>query len=226
MDFGFGSVSAVSNSKKRLAPWGIYDVVFNGCEIKEFDGKSDPTQHYKVLQINFDSEDGYYSESLFFPKTGDDVRPKRQNKNGGEYEEPSNWERTRQFIAQLATVLNPDGYRKMCEMSDKFKSFDDICKAFIAITDSKKGTAIQLKLAGKLKNGMVEACIPKFLAIDKNTNKVFVGSNFVGKNLFFNTYEEGQRAQFLNAKPTPMQDVVLVPEEDKVEGLDLSSLIE
>ncbi len=112
----------------------------------------------------------------------------------------------------------------MQEMSSKFKGFEDMCKALIAITDSKKGTKTNLKLIGKTRqDGTVEAVLPKFVAVNKQ-GELFVSDNFIGNNLFFTPYEEGKRAEFLNAKPTNMPDNV--PEEDKVEGLDLSSLID
>lgn len=224
-NFDFDSTSAVSNSKKRLNPWDIYKVKFNGCEIREFDRKSDPTQHYKVLQVNFEGDDGYYSESIFFPKDGDTEVKEYPSSNGGTYKVPSNWDRTKYFIAQLATVLNPEGFKKMCSMTGKFKTFDDMCKALITITDPKKGTEIELKLVGKTKkDGTVEACLPKFVAYNKE-GQLFVSDNFIGKNLFFSPWEEGKRAQFKNAKPTPVEDITILT-EDKVEGLDLSSLYE
>lgn len=224
-DFNISTTPATSSSKRRLAPWGIYPVKFNGCEIVEFDGKKDPTQHYKTLRVSFEGEDGYFSETIFFPKESDAVRQKYQNAQGHDYEVPSDWERTKTFIAQLATVINPDGFKKMQEMSSKFKGFEDMCKALIAITDPKKGTETNLKLIGKTKqDGTVEAVLPKFVAVNKE-GSLFVSDNFIGNNLFFTPYEEGKRAQYLNAKPSVMPEET-VPEEDKVEGLDLSSLID
>lgn len=224
-DFNISNTPAVSTSKKRLAPWNIYPVTFNGCEIVEFDGKKDTTQHYKTLRVSFEGENGYYTETIFFPKESDGVRQKYQNSQGHEYETPSNWERTKTFIAQLATVLNPKGFEKMQEMSSKFKGFEDMCKALIAITDPKKGTKTNLKLVGRTKqDGTVEPVLPKFVVVNKE-GELFVSDNFIGENLYFTPYEEGKRAEFQNAKPTKMPDND-VPEEDKVEGLDLSSLID
>lgn len=224
-DFNFGSESAVSNSKKRLAPWDIYKVRFNGCEISEFDGKKDPSQHYKTLKVNFEGDEGYYTETIFFPKDGDTEVKEYPSSNGGTYKVPSNWDRTKKFIAQLATVINPEGFKKMCSMASKFKNFEDMCKALIAITDPKKGMEVELKLIGRAKNdGTIEACLPKFVAYNKE-GQLFVSDNFIGKNLFFSPWEEGKRAQYKNVKPTPVEDIA-IPAEDKVEGLDLSSLIE
>lgn len=38
-NFGISAESAVRNSRRPLAPWGIYDVKFMGCEVREFAGK-------------------------------------------------------------------------------------------------------------------------------------------------------------------------------------------
>lgn len=229
-DFNISNVQAVSNSKKALAPWGIYDVEFKGCEVKEFQGKTDPTLTFKVLKTRFEGEEGYFEETIFFPKESDAVRQKYQNAQGHDYEVASNWERTKTFIAQLATVLNPEGFKKMQEMSSKFKGFDDMCKALITILTPKIGTKTKIKLIGRTKqDGTVEAVLPKFVGVNKE-GQLFTSDNFIGDNLYFKPFEEGKRAAFLNAKPTPMaaaNDPILnIPEADRVEGLDLSSLIE
>ena len=71
-NFGISAESAVRNTRRPLSAWNIHEVEFKGCEIREFDGKKDPTAHYKVLAINFENEDGYFSLTNFFPKDGDD----------------------------------------------------------------------------------------------------------------------------------------------------------
>lgn len=224
-DFSINNVQATSSSKKTLNAWGIYSVEFKGCKVEEFQGRKDPSQSYKVLRTRFEGADGYYEETIFFPREEDAVRPKYQNAQGHDYEVPSAWERTKYFIAQLATVINPEGFKKMQEMSSKFKGFEDMCNALITITNPKIGMQTNLKLIGKTKqDGTVTAVLPKFVAINKE-GTLFVSDNFIGENLFFTPYEEGKRAQFLNATPTVMADDP-IPAEDKVEGLDLSSLID
>ena len=107
------------------------------------------------------------------------------------------------FIAQVAEVLNPEGFKKMQAASAKFRSFDDVVTAFIKITDSAKGKETNLKLVGRTQNGNVVASLPKFVAINKNGEK-FTCDNFVGDKLFFSAYEESKKAEYLSAKPTNM----------------------
>ena len=139
-NFGISAESAVRNTRRPLSAWNIHEVEFKGCEIREFDGKKDPTAHYKVLSINFENEDGYFSLTNFFPKDGDDERREYDGKNGGKVTMPSNFETLMAIVKQTAQVLNPAGFEKMQAASSKFKSFDDVAKALIQITDKVKGT--------------------------------------------------------------------------------------
>ena len=205
-EFNFGSLAttqATSNVQQRLKPWGIYPVKFSGARKETIKGKKDPNAVYEILKVRFDGADGYYEESIFYPKDGDEKRPIRTSKEGHEYQGASSFDRTMTFIAQVAEVLNPEGFKKMQAASAKFRSFDDVVTAFIKITDSAKGKETNLKLVGRTQNGNVVASLPKFVAINKNGEK-FTCDNFVGDKLFFSACEESTKAEYLNAKPTTM----------------------
>lgn len=205
-EFNFGSLAttqATSNIQQRLKPWDIYPVKFSGARIETIQGRKDPSQTYTILKVRFDGEDGFYEESIFYPKDGDDVRPEYTSKDGHKYLGASSFDRTMTFIAQVAEVLNPDGFAKMQAASSKFKSFDDVAKAFIKITDKAKGKETKLKLVGRTQNGNLQAALPKFVAVNKQGER-FCCDNFLGEKLFFSAYEEGKRAEYTNAKPTSM----------------------
>lgn len=228
-EFNFGSLattSAVSTSTPRLKPWNIYDVKFSGARIDEVAGKKDPSQTYTILKVRFDGEEGYHEESIFYPKAGDDQRPVYTSKDGHEYEGASSFDRTMMFIAQVAQVLNPEGFTKMQAASSKFRSFDDVAKSFIQITDKAKGKETKLKLVGRNQNGSIQASLPKFVAINKQGER-FCCDNFLGDKLFFTSYEEGKRAEYLNAKPTTMDSPIdsLNTVEDTEGELDFESLL-
>lgn len=221
-EFNFGSLAttqATSNVQQRLKPWGIYSVKFAGARKETIQGKKDPNATYEILKVRFDGEDGYYEESIFYPKDGDDQRPTYTSKDGHEYQGASSFDRTMTFIAQVAEVLNPEGFKKMQEASSKFKSFDDVVKAFITITDKVKGKETKLKLVGRTQNGNVVAALPKFVAVNKNGEK-FTCDNFLGDRLFFSAYEETKKAEYLNAKPTEMSnsDSTMATNVDGVSG--------
>ena len=227
-NFNIDTKPVVRNTRQQLKPWNIYDVKFTGCEIREFDGKKDPTAHYKVLAINFENEDGVFSVNQFFPKEGDDVRRSYDGKNGGKVEMPSNFETLMAIVKQTAMVLNPKGFEAMQAASSKFKSFDDVASALIKITDKVKGTETKLKLVGRNRDGKVVAEIPRILGINKE-GEAFVADNYIGSKLFFSDYEEGKRAEYLNSKPTDMEkkddlDNIASEQENNDDEFDLANL--
>lgn len=233
-NFNFGSLAttqATSNVQQHLKPWGIYPVKFSGAHKETIQGRKDPNATYEILKVRFDGTDGYYEESIFYPKDGDEKRPVYKSSDGHEYEGASSFERTMTFIAQVAEVLNPEGFKKMQAASAKFKSFDDVVKAFIKITDSVKGKETNLKLIGRTQNGNIVSSLPKFVAINKNGEK-FTCDNFIGDKLFFSAYEESKKAEYNNAKPTNMEEnnsTVAQEVDGKVTGsedsIDFDSLL-
>ena len=200
MNFGFSTASAVRNTRRPLAPWGIYKVKFTGAEIAIFKGSKDPSVEYKVLRFNFENEDGYYSESLFFPKEGDDVDREYEN-NGGTMKFPSNFKVTMSTVKQTLQVLSPKGWEAVQKASAKFKSFDDVANAAIKVLDKVKGTETEIKLVGRVSKGKIVAKIPTIIRYNKE-GELYVSDNYIGTKLYFTDYEEGERNKYLNAKPT------------------------
>ena len=230
MNFAISKESAVRNVRRQLAPWNIYDVTFVGCEVREFKGTKDPNVTYQVLDIKFENEDGYFTVTRFFPKQGDDVRRKLPNKKGGEREVASNFEELMNIVKQTAEVLTPEGFKKMSELSSKFKSFDDVAKALIAITDKVKGTKTKIKLVGRTRDNRVVAEIPTITSVFDGV--ATITDNYIGNKLFFTPYEEGKRNEYLKGTPTDMEKVPAsdplmgVAQEAPVEEeLDLESLL-
>lgn len=221
----FGDLDAVASGNRRLAPWGIYKVKFVSAKKDSITGKKDTSKTYDVLKIRFEGEDGYYEESVFYPF--DDQFFERRtftNRDGGEYQMPSNWERVQAMLAQLGTVLNKEGFEKFQAASRKgaFKSFDDVIKSFVKIMEPAVGKETNLKLVGHTdKNGNINAVLPKFVAINKE-GKLFVSDNFVGEKLYFSAYEERQKATMENAKPTnmPSNDDLGIDKTESKESLD------
>ena len=230
MNFAISKESAVRNVRRQLAPWNIYDVTFVGCEVREFKGTKDPNVTYQVLDIKFENEDGYFTVTRFFPKQGDDVRRKLPNKKGGEREVASNFEELMNIVKQTAEVLTPEGFKKMSELSSKFKSFDDVAKALIAITDKVKGTKTKIKLVGRTRDNRVVAEIPTITSVFDGV--ATITDNYIGNKLFFTPYEEGKRNEYLKGTPTDMEKVPasdplmgVAQETPAEEELDLESLL-
>jgi hypothetical protein len=201
-NFGISKESAVKTVRPQLKPWNIYDVKFMGCEVREFAGKKNPNETYKVLDIKFENEDGYFTVTKFFPKQGDDVRREVDAKNGGKRELASNFEELMNIVKQTAEVLNPEGFKKMSELSSKFKSFDDVAKTLIAVTDRVKGCETKIKLVGRNRDNRIVAEIPNITSVFDGV--ATITDNYIGNKLFFSDYEEGRRAEYLKSKPTEM----------------------
>ena len=210
-NFGISKDSAVKIVRPQLKPWNIYDVKFMGCEVREFAGKKNPNEVYKVLDIKFENEDGYFTVTKFFPKQGDDVRREVDAKNGGKRELASNFEELMNVVKQTAEVLNPEGFKKMSELSSKFKSFDDVANTLVKITDKVKGCETKIKLVGRNRDNRVVAEIPNITGVFDGV--ATITDNYIGNKLFFSDYEEKKRAEYLNSAPTAM------PEKAKVDPL-------
>lgn len=237
-NFGISKDSAVKTVRPQLKPWNIYDVKFIGCEIAEGTSKNDPSKAWKRLDIKFENEEGYFNVPLWFPKEGDNERRSTKGKNGGIVAFPSNFEVLMATVAQAAQILNPAGFEKMQALSSRFKSFDDVAKVLIQITEKVKGTETKLKLIGSNYNGKVTTKIPNVLAVSNSGDyanmaiedrPTYIADNFIGDKLFFNDYEEGLRSEYLNSKPTVMKsssnDVSVTDNSTDDEELDLESLL-
>ena len=229
-NFGISKDSAVKTVRPQLKPWNIYDVKFMGCEVREFAGKKNPNEVYKVLDIKFENEDGYFTVTKFFPKQGDDVRREVDAKNGGKRELASNFEELMNVVKQTAEVLNPEGFKKMSELSSKFKSFDDVANILVKITDRVKGCDTKIKLVGRNRDNRVVAEIPNITGVFDGV--ATITDNYIGNKLFFSDYEEKKRAEYLNSTPTtmaekakvdPLMDADDLPMDDS--ELDLDNLL-
>lgn len=221
-NFGISKESAVRTVRPQLKPWNIYDVKFMGCEVREFQGKKDPNVTYKVLDIKFENEDGYFTVTKFFPKAGDDKRLEVETKNGGKRELASNFEELMNIVKQTAEVLNPEGFKKMSELSSKFRSFDDVAKTLIAVTDKVKGCETKIKLIGRNRDNRVVAEIPNITSVFDGV--ATITDNYIGSKLFFSDYEEGRRSEYLKSRPTEMStpkvDPILAVDDDLPAGDD------
>lgn len=209
--FNLGNVQAMPTKKPLLAPWGIYDVKFKGCKIDQFNGKREDNKDitYHVFKINFSNDQGYYTETIFYPneKSGDRTHGKNEETNH-EYYLPSQIETTMQIISQLCTVLNPTDYEAGC--SQTFTNFDDLCKFVIKITDPKIDTTVKIKLRGKKDkdSGIVNPVLPNLCRVD-NDEQLVVCDVFIGDKVAWTPYELSQIKKFKSggtAKPTQMPE--------------------
>ena len=228
------------SSVKYLRPYNIYDnVTISNVETKE--GTSASGNNWKSIQITFSCDEGSYTHSIFYVGEKKDFeRGEMDMPNGGKRELPSSWERTRDTMAAIGFAFFPDDFAKLQTVSSKAKTFDDIAKAFISMANKNKGkNPTKMKLVGRNNNGTVYATLPNCTGIaeakdEKRAadNNVSVGEWYTwmvspfGNNLSFTAYEEKQRDNLNNAKPTPAPTVSTpVVEETPTEEIDFDSLL-
>jgi hypothetical protein len=139
------------------------------------------------------------------------------------------------FVKQTVEVLNPEGFKTMSELSSKFKSFDDVAKVMIKVTDKMKGCETKIKLIGRNRDNRVVAEIPNITSVFDGEAKIT--DNYIGDKLFFSNYELDQRDAYLKAAPTdmkkkeetkkadPLMDVAEDTEVPEDDNLDLDTLL-
>lgn len=234
MNFDFGSLATVqlSSDIKYLKPYNIYDnVSYDGYEITQ--GTSEKGNNWKRLTLTFKSKEGIYKESIFYfdhTNQADITRPEFDMPNGGKREAPSKAENVMAEVAAIGHAFNPEGFKKMQQISSKFKSCDDVLTALVKILEQTKGKVqTSMKLVGRNNNGRVYASLPKPLGIiqeDNGTWRTFPVAMF-GENLTFSSYEMGKKQEYESAKPTNMDTTVEnnIDASVNTEEIDFESLL-
>jgi hypothetical protein len=206
-EFNFGNLANTqvsASSVRHLKPYTITKVKWDGAELTS--GTAKTGKDWKCLILHFVSDEGVHDERVFIP---DHTNPKDvedtevEQPNGGKKVFPSNAKYFMQLIAHIAGILNPEGFAKMQAASAKFRSFDDMVKAFIQVTDKVKGKETNLKLVHVTRDGSNYAAFPRSLGVNSKGETFPI--NIIGEDLFFSNYEEGKRKELANAKPTKMK---------------------
>lgn len=228
INFSINSNESSISSKRntRLAPFEIHTVTFDGAEIKS--GTSKAGNEFKLLQLTFSNKNGIAEMTIFWPDLErDGIREVRTAKDGHEYETPSRWEQTKTVISQTLETLSPEGFKKMQELSSKFKTFDDMANVFVKLVNKCIGTEVDVKFNGYVnKQGYMQLTFPNIVGINKK-GELFVSDNYIGHgNLGLSEYEMRRGKELAETKPTKMgADPVMDenPETEKpVDDIDLN----
>lgn len=207
INFSINSNESSISSKRntRLAPFAIHTVTFDGAEIKS--GTSKAGNEFKLLQLTFSNKEGIAEMTIFWPDPEKDgVREVRQAKDGHEYETPSRWEQTKTVITQTLETLSPEGFKKMQELSAKFRSFDDMVNVFVKLANKCVGEEVDVKFNGYVnKQGYMQLTFPTIVGVNKK-NELFVSDNYIGHgNLGLTDYELRRAKELAETKPTKME---------------------
>ena len=207
INFSINSNESSISSKRntRLKPFEIHTVTFDGAEIKS--GTSKAGNEFKLLQLTFSNKNGIAEPTIFWPDLErDGIREVRTAKDGHEYETPSRWEQTKTVISQTLETLSPEGFKKMQELSSKFKTFDDMANVFVKLVNKCIGTEVDVKFNGYVnKQGYMQLTFPPIVGVTKE-GKLFVSDNYIGHgNLGLSDYEMRRAKELSETKPTKME---------------------
>lgn len=216
MQFNFDTTagSSQSSSVAPLAANEVHEVTFKGLELKETNG-------YKMIIARFENEKGKFQKTFFEPKEADFQR-KEYDGDKGKTIYPSNVEKMMLTFKHLIDAVNPELGKKIDskEKSLNVKSWDELRQLMVKATEPGVDTITNIKLMTNYKGE------PDFsdraIAVTKE-GKAFIGSNFIGEKLFFNSYEIKTINTKKDAKPTATTSFNLASEPTAKEsstGLD------
>lgn len=227
--FSFNNTAGTSQStaQPKLAGNAIYDVTFDGCEIKDIDGVKDPTAKYKNLIIKFKNEDGVFEHTVWEPRPDDFNRRETEfkDKDGkiNKIPQPSNVESMMLLFKHVIDSVNP----KVAEAIDKKEkslgaaNWDDLRTLIVKILDpmKDKGIKVKIKLLKNTKSG--DAVFPGFFAGLTKEGVAYVKNNFIGPKVAFTTYEIQRIQNEANAKPSQTKTFGDFPQAASPEGMEL-----
>jgi hypothetical protein len=204
--YSFSSTAGASQSttKSRLPGNDIYEVVFDGCEIKDVQGVKDVSKLYKQLILKFSTSDGSFEHTVWEPKPEDFKRTETEIKNkNGQLEkipQPSNVESMMLLFKHAIDSINPI-VAKQIDKGEKTLSAPDwesLRTLVSKVLDAGKGSTTKIKL---LRNKNGEAVFPGFFSSLTKEGKAYVRNNFIGDKISFSAYEVERIKKESTAKP-------------------------
>lgn len=196
MNFNFNQVqNSQSTVRKQLEGNAIHEVVFDGCEVKDFAGVQDPTKQFHNLDIKFSNDNGVFVHTLWEPKDSD-----YQDRQTAFGPSPSNYLTMMYLIKHLIDTANPELAAQINsgEKQLNFTSWDQLRKFVVEATAPFVGKSTKIKL---LKNNKGEAIFPYFANYDRN-GRFYMSTNFIGDNIFWTSKELNKMQAAAEAKPT------------------------
>lgn len=204
MNFNFDATAGISqsNSTTPLVGNKIHDVIFDGCEARDFDGVKDPSAKYSVLEMKFHNEDGSFTHTIWAPKDTDFEDTESQfGKN------PSNVKSMMLLFKHLIDAVNPELGKQIDskEKSLNAPNWNKLRELMVKATESGIGKEISIKL---LVNKKGEAIFPGFFASYSRKGELYMRTNFIGEKgrLFFSSKELEKIKNAEKATPTPIKD--------------------
>lgn len=199
MNFNFEETAGVSQSSTRKPLEGnlIHEVIFDGCEARDFAGTQDSSKQFHVLEIKFHNDNGYFTHTIWEPREED-----TKDREGAFGMQPSNFKVMMYTLKHLIDAVNPELGKKIDSKEVKltFESWDALRRYMVDNTAPGVGSTTKIKL---VKNNKGEAMFPYFLNYNRE-GKLYMSTNFIGNGVFFTTKELDRIKKSETAKPTPV----------------------
>lgn len=195
-DFGMTVGASQSTTRKQLEGNQIYDVKFDGCEARDFAGTQDPSRNFRVLEIKFSNDEGYFTDTVWEPTEQDaQDTPSTYGTN------PSRVKAMMLKFKHLIDAVNPELAAKIDKGEQKLNapSWDALRQLMVKATTPGIGKETKIKL---VKNSKGEATFPGFFANYNRAGNIYMNTNFIGDNIFWTNKELNRINQAAAAKPT------------------------
>lgn len=194
--FDFGMTAGAGHSRSLLEGNQIHTVKFDGCEVRDIQGVQDPTKTFKILDIKFSNDEGYFTDGIFEPTERD-----MEDVQGMYGAQPSNMKALMLKFKHLIDAVNPELGKKIDSGEQKLNApnWDALRQLMIKATDPGKGTELQIKLV-KTKKGT--PAFPGFFAGYSKSGQLYMKTSFIGKKLSWTRNELTRIQNEAKAAPT------------------------
>lgn len=194
-DFGMTAGASQSTARKQLEGNQIYDVKFDGCEARDFAGSQDPSKTFRVLEIKFSNDQGYFTDTVWEPTEQD-----AQDQPGAFGNQPSRVKAMMLKFKHLIDAVNPELAAKIDKGEQKLNapSWDALRQLMVKATTPGIGKETKIKL---IKNNKGDAMFPYFANYNR-AGQLYMATNFIGDNIFWTNKELNKINQAASAKPT------------------------
>lgn len=195
MEFNFGEVTNIKESKARMTP-GIKNAKFKGINYATV--KSQKTgEDYNTFALTLDVEGyGEYTQNFFEPTSNE-----RNKMQWGE--SASSVDHFLVLIREILEAICPEILTKLDSGKIQLAgTFKQIVSKVKQATDPKIGTDVQVKFVPQ-NNGY--SAIPSFVARITKTGDVAISTKVIGHNLTLTTSEMTRIKNAESASPTEMK---------------------
>lgn len=198
MNFNFSETAGLGASGSRqLEGDKIHTVKFDGCEATDYkDGQ------FKVLRIKFSNEDGSFAHTIFEPRPED-----FQDTQGSFGPNPAVIKTVITTLRHLGVAVSPNLSKVLDELPNNL-SWDQFRNKVVEAAQDGVGKETKIKLLKRERTDpntgekRVEAEFPRYILSYDRSGKLYMRTNFIGKNVYFTKKELEEMQKRETAAPT------------------------